>query len=84
MPGLAPVTQLGDLIAHDRDQAEKIIRKALVMNAGHVSKTARALHVSRTFLFYCLNKLGLNKLPTELREKFKTRYRLPPLEADAP
>lgn len=69
-------TWLGGLLQSTPDECKREIERGLSTYGGNVSKTARALGVSRPFFWYCLRKLGMGKVPAEQRRRWAERFKV--------
>lgn len=71
-------TELGNLSEYDGEKCKKLVIDTLWNNAGNVWRAARSLGVSREFFWNVLRKHNLSKIPEEIREEYRKRYRVFP------
>lgn len=69
-------TWLGELLVNEPEECRAWITMMLEKYVGNVSETARALEVSRPFLWYCMRKLQMNKVPAQIRDRWRARFRI--------
>ncbi len=73
-------SELAVIYERDPEELRTTIEAALRAESGHVTNAARRLSVSRPFLWYYLRKLGMNRVPQQIRDERIARFRLPPIE----
>lgn len=62
--------------ATDPKKCKRLILDTLWDHGGNVWRSARALGISRAFLWYLLRKHDMRKVPEQVREQFRTRYKV--------
>lgn len=67
---------LGSLLRATPEECRREIAHGLSIYGGNVTKTAAYLQVSRPFLWFCLRRLKMDKVPEEQRKRWAERFKI--------
>lgn len=60
-------------------EAEAYMRSHLRSVGGNVSLAARLLNIHRVYFYWILRRMGLSKLPQQIRDEAANKFKLPPV-----